>query len=105
MALEGLNVGFNMKTVRADRKETAAEEDKGKIKLNFKTVARKGGPVTIESETITWCENRDESDVSELWKRLFIRKEHTTEMAKQYKDVCHYLTQKYGCDLPKRSHR
>jgi len=103
MAFEGLNVGFNMKAVRKERKEIAAEQSKGTIKLNFKTIKKLGGPITRQSETIEWCENHMESDVSEMWKRLFIRKELTPGMKKQYDDVCYYMTQKYGCDLPKRS--
>lgn len=104
MALEGLNVGFNMRAVRAERKEEAKKAEP-KIKLNFKTTKKKGGPINRESVTIDWCRSHTESDIAEMWKRLFIRKTLTPGMVKQYDDICYYMTQTFNCKLPKRQNK
>lgn len=102
MALEGLKVGFTKKDLRREIKERKAAEPKG-IKLNFKTVKRASKPITRKSSTIDWCEAHTEQEITEAWKRGFIKKKLSPIEEEQYKDLCYYLEHKFNCSLPKRS--
>jgi len=95
MALEGLNLGIKLSDIKKKEKE---EPKTIKFKLN----TRANGEVDLSSEVAKFLDSMPKDRAVDLWKVYYIRKTHTAEQAKNYKEICDYLSQKYGISIPKR---
>jgi hypothetical protein len=100
MGLEGMKVGFTKKDVNKLRKEK--EKRDAPIKLNFKTAKRESKSIDRVSPTIEWCKAHGESEITEAWKKAFIKKKLSPSDQEVYKDLCYYLERKFNCVLPKK---
>jgi hypothetical protein len=94
--LEGLNLGITKKEIKAAKPKTPEK------KFNFKTIKRAHGAVDLNNPTAKYLDTLSRDRAVDLWKIYFIKRTHTAKQAENYKEICAYLSQKYGIDLPKR---
>lgn len=101
--LEGMNFGTSANKVKQAKKERLkAEEPK---KFNFKTTKRAEGTPDLRNETAQYLNKLPKDRAVDLWKVYFIKKHHNEKQAKNYKEICDYLIQRYGINIPKRSNK
>lgn len=90
------------KTRKQIKDAIAASKPAAKPSFNFKTKKRAEGVVSLDNDTAKHLETLTKDRAVDLWKVYYIKKKHTDKQAKNYKEICNYLTQKYGIDIPKR---
>jgi hypothetical protein len=96
--LEGLNLGITRKEIKKKIEESKPKEKT----LVFKTNSRANGAVDLNNDTAKHLDTMPKDRAVDLWKIYFIKPKLNEVQMKNYQEICKYLTQKYGLNLPKR---